>query len=95
MCSSQSVRAVLQSPRTICACRSASQRLQGRKLVQGGISSLTLDAVTAFAAYTREHDILPRIAVSVPGGETRVWNMTIPSISSVKVRGGLCWDDYE
>ena len=64
-------------------------------LIQGFISSLTLDAVTAFAAYTREHDILPRIAISVPGGETTVWNMTIPSINSVKVRGGLCWDDYE
>ena len=64
-------------------------------LIQGFISSLTLDAVTAFAASTREHDILPRILISIPGGETTVWNMTIPQTNSVKVRGGLCWDDYE
>ena len=65
-------------------------------LIQGGISSLTLDAVTAFGAYTRAHDILPRILITeFPAGEIRVWNMTIPQINGVKVRGGLCWDDYE
>ena len=98
MCSSQSVRAVLQSPRTICACRSASQRLKGaNSLIQGFISRMTLDAVTAVAAYTRDSDILPHILITpaFSAGETRVWNMTIPQINGVKVRGGLCWDDYE
>ena len=65
--------------------------------IQGGISSLTLDAVTTVAAYTRDSDILPHILITpaFSAGETRVWNMTIPQINGVKVRGGLCWDDYE
>ena len=66
-------------------------------LIQGFISRMTLDAVTTVAAYTRDSDILPHILITpaFSAGETRVWNMTIPQINGVKVRGGLCWDDYE
>ena len=66
-------------------------------LIQGFIARMALDAVTTVAAYTREFDILPHILITpaFAAGETRVWNMTIPQINGVKVRGGLCWDDYE
>ena len=66
-------------------------------MIQGFISRMTLDAVKAVAAYTRDSDILPHILITpaFSAGETRVWNMTIPQINGVKVRGGLCWDDYE